>query len=271
MEEKKNNSKNILIAFLTVLVLGLGGFIIYDKVIDKKEESKQTENTTNNDSTNKNEFEKESDTKDEDQSQDNNDIENNNTTNINYEILSLIIFKRDSYSKLFSYNRNNIDSKDINDIICNYVVANGKYDENYEKTNGGMRWTLDETTVNNAIKFITDKTPDLSKGLNVYLGVHTLTKDGSNYKVQRQDDIQPAMSNLDMIHIGGIESMQYRNKEVILKVKVKENISETDAYRYLGTVELIFDTSNGFKFKSLNVINNEITCELFEAESSLVD
>ena len=39
MEEKKNTSKNIIIAILVILVLLLSGFIVYDKVINEKVEN----------------------------------------------------------------------------------------------------------------------------------------------------------------------------------------------------------------------------------------
>ena len=43
MEEKKNTTFIILVIVLTLIVVGLAGYIIYDKVISDKEEIKETE------------------------------------------------------------------------------------------------------------------------------------------------------------------------------------------------------------------------------------
>ena len=52
-EKSKNNGLILLVIVLFVLVLGLGGYIVYDKVLsNKSDETDKTNNTINNDSTN---------------------------------------------------------------------------------------------------------------------------------------------------------------------------------------------------------------------------
>ena len=52
-EKKKNNALIVLVVILCLMVLGLGGYIVYDKVLsNKSDETDKTNNTINNDSTN---------------------------------------------------------------------------------------------------------------------------------------------------------------------------------------------------------------------------
>ena len=218
---KKNN---VLIILLVCVIVLLGGFIIYDKAL--KKDNINESNCQYNDNVNKN--------------------ISNSDINID-NLLSFIIFKTNSNGDIINYNSNNLTSQDINDMICNYILYNGKVN------NEASIFELDSSVVDSVIKSLIDKKIDISKGLNIYSKIHTLTKEGNNYKISRKNDIPVSIPNVGSERFGEIKNITYKNTgEIIIDVDVQNFIDETPYYQIIGSVKLSFNVNNGIKFNSFD-------------------
>ena len=108
MEETKKG--NWLVVLLLLIVIALGGFIVYDKLLKKNDVTGSTSNEAVKDI----------------------DIKH---------LLSLVIVKRNSNDEIQSYKVSDLTDKDINDIIAACIVQ----DENYiEEGTGTFRMKASE-------------------------------------------------------------------------------------------------------------------------------
>jgi len=89
MNNKKNNAMTICLAIMSLLVLGLGGYIVYDKVLSDKP-SNENDNIKNDSDSNIDNSEKQKindNNIDNSENQNNNDSDNNNSNEDIYEKL----------------------------------------------------------------------------------------------------------------------------------------------------------------------------------------
>ena len=231
MEENKKKDNVVVLIMFFVIVL-LGGFIIYDKVLKKDDkpvpENGNIVNTTNNE---------------------NNDLTKNNTDI--KELLSMIIFKRDgSGENPSSYSLSNLTDKDINDIICSYIIR----DENFVDDS---TYQMKADLVNQAMKMVYGKDSNsfnLSAGMNIYSDRKLSSVDVNGvkyYKAERNAGATVATSNYDIYSYGLVKKMDYTsNGELIIELEIESAVPETVFYEVPGNATIKFNINNGIKFVS---------------------
>ena len=222
--EKKNNNYLTLCIILSAVVLLLGGFVVYDKVLRKDEGTSNVGQKCQKCEEN---------------------LENEKNSGIDIKnVLSSLIFKLNSNGEILSYDINSLSSKDINDIICNYILYNGTFNE------ASDTFEMDSALIENVIKNVIGKKIDISAGLHYY-GIHTLTKSDSKYIVSRKKGIPEGVPNSGTIQFGTINNIDYKKDgEIIIDVDVNEWESESPYYRILGSAKISFNFNNSIKFNS---------------------
>lgn len=215
MEETKKG--NWLVVLLLLIVIALGGFIVYDKLLKKNDVTGSTSNEAVKDI----------------------DIKH---------LLSLVIVKRNSNDEIQSYKVSDLTDKDINDIIAACIVQ----DENYiEEGTGTFRMKASE--VNAIVKNLYGiSNPNLSAGTDIY-SVHNLSLVGEYYEAKRKSDVEVAVPNTDIFGYHNIRNISYtKNGELIIECTVVKYELESPMYYLYGTATIKFDINNGIKFVSLD-------------------
>ncbi len=229
--EEKSKSNGWLIIILLVLVLALGGFIVYDKVLNKKGEVSSTTSSVET-------------------------IDNINIRNL----LALLIIKRDSSEKIQNYKLSNLTDKDVNDIICSYIV------QSVDTVNGeGKAFQMKAEDVEKALKMVyglDSSKINLAAGMDNY-AIHTLSTidiDGVKYYwVERKNEVPLDVPNDDLYDFGSSYHLSYKDGELIIESGVILWNSETPYYELLGYATIKFNITGGIKFVSFDYEKYEST------------